>query len=59
MDREEIVYHFLIFFAKAKELIRNRELNLYVLRDRLSHRTKLSYLFEHSEVSQARSLHAC
>ena len=32
------------FFAKAqeaRELIKNRELNLYVSRDRLSHRTKI------------------
>ena len=53
---------FLDFFAKAqeaRELIKNLELNLFVSRDRLSHRTKLSYLGEHSEVSQARSLHAC
>ena len=35
---------FLDFFAKtqeARELIKNRELNLYVSRDRLSHRTKI------------------
>ena len=55
---EEIVQHFLIFFATAqeeREFIKNRELNLYVSRDRLYHRTrKLSYLGEHSEVSQAR-----
>ena len=55
---EEIVQHFLIFLAKAqkeREFIKNRELNLYVSRDRLYHRTrKLSYLGEHSEVSQAR-----
>ena len=32
------------FFAKAqeaRELIKNRELNLYISRDRLSHRTKI------------------
>ena len=54
---------FLDFFAKtqeARELIReNRELNLYVSRDRCLTVPKLSYLGEHSEVSQARSLHAC
>ena len=47
------------FFAKAQEaqeLIKNCELNLYVSRDGLSHCTKtVSYLGEHSEVSQARS----
>ena len=54
---------FLDFFAKAqdaRELIKNHELNLYVSRDRLSQAVpKLPYLGEHSEVSQAWSLHAC
>ena len=41
---EEILSHFLIFLQKAqeaRELIKNRELNLFVSRDRLSHRTKI------------------
>ena len=41
---EEIVSHFLIFLQmaqEARELIKNRELNLFVSRDRLSHRTKI------------------
>ena len=53
---------FLDFFAEAqeaRELIKNHELNLYISRHRLSHRTKIIILGEHLEVSQARSLHAC
>ena len=38
---------------EARELIKNRELNLYLSRDRLSHLPKLSYLGEHSEVTRA------
>ena len=51
------------FFAEAQdaqELIKNHELNFYVSRDRLSQAIpKLPYVGEHSEVSQAWSLHAC
>ena len=45
---------FLDFFAKAqeaRELIKNRELNLYLSRHHLSHRTKIIILGEHSEVT--------
>ena len=49
---------FLDFFAKAqetRELIKDRELNLYVSRHRLSHCTKIIILGEHSEVSQVQA----
>ena len=50
-----ITWFFLATAQEEREFIKNRELNLYVSRDRLYHRTrKLSYLGEHSEVSQAR-----
>ena len=51
------------FFAQAqdaRELIKNHELNLYVSRDGLSQAVpKLTYLGEHSEVSQASQPDSC